>query len=55
MEKPKNKFINRNKKPVKWARFYSEKFKLKVVEEVLVGKYSKEEARRVYGIKSIAQ
>lgn len=31
---------------------YSEEFKLRVVKEVLEGKYSKEEARRIYGIKS---
>lgn len=30
---------------------YSKSFKMKVVQEVLEGKYSKEEARRVYGIK----
>lgn len=32
--------------------FYSESFKWQVVQEVLSGKYSKEEARRIYGIKS---
>ena len=32
--------------------FYSEEFKWQVVQEVLSGKFSKEEARRVYGIKS---
>lgn len=31
---------------------YSETFKWQVVEEVLSGKYTKEEARRIYGIKS---
>ncbi len=31
---------------------YSEEFKLRVVKEVLEGKFNKEEARRVYGIKS---
>ena len=31
---------------------YSEDFKLRVVKEVLEGKYSKEEARRIYDIKS---
>ena len=31
---------------------YSEEFKLQVVKEVLDGKFSKEEARRIYGIKS---
>lgn len=31
---------------------YSEAFKLRVVKEVLEGKFSKEEARRIYGIKS---
>lgn len=30
---------------------YSREFKFKVVQEVLTGKYSKEEARRIYGIK----
>jgi transposase-like protein len=32
--------------------FYPEDFKLKVVNEVLSGKFTKEEARKVYGIKS---
>lgn len=32
--------------------FYSEEFKWRVVQEVLSGKYSKEEARRIYNIKS---
>jgi transposase-like protein len=32
-------------------RSYSKSFKMKVVQEVLEGKYTKEEARRVYGIK----
>lgn len=32
--------------------FYSEEFKWRVVQEVLSGKFSKEEARRIYGIKS---
>ncbi len=31
---------------------YPEDFKLRVVKEVLSGKYSKEEARRIYGIQS---
>lgn len=31
---------------------YSHDFKLKVVQEVLNGKYTKEEARKLYGIKS---
>lgn len=31
---------------------YSESFKWQVVEEVQSGKYSKEEARRIYGIRS---
>ena len=31
---------------------YSEKFKATVVNDVLLGKYTKEEARRLYGIKS---
>jgi len=34
----------------KKLRIYSEEFKLKVIQEVLSGKYTKEEARRVYGI-----
>lgn len=32
--------------------YYSEEFKWKIVQEVLSGKFSKEEARKVYGIKS---
>lgn len=32
--------------------FYSEEFKWKVVHEVLCGKFSKEDARRIYGIRS---
>lgn len=32
--------------------FYSKEFKWKVVQEVLLGKFTKEEARRIYGIKS---
>jgi transposase-like protein len=31
---------------------YSEKFKATVVNDVLLGKYTKEEARRLYGIKA---
>lgn len=31
---------------------YSEEFKWKVVQEVLSGRFTKEEARKVYGIKS---
>lgn len=31
---------------------YSEEFKWKVVQEVLLGKFTKEEARKVYNIKS---
>lgn len=31
---------------------YSESFKWKVVQEVISGKFTKEEARRVYGIRS---
>ncbi len=31
---------------------YPEEFKLRVVKEVLEGKYNKEEARRIYGIQS---
>ena len=34
----------------KGIKIYSEEFKLKVINEVLSGKYTKEEARRVYGI-----
>ena len=36
----------------KKQEFYSEDFKWKVVQEVLSGKLTKEEARRVYNIKS---
>lgn len=36
----------------KQKRKYSETFKWKVVKSVLEGKYTKEEARRIYGIKS---
>lgn len=36
----------------KVMNYYSEEFKLRVVTEVLDGKYSKEEARRIYDIKS---
>lgn len=32
-------------------KHFSQEFKFKVVQEVLTGKYSKEEARRIYGIK----
>jgi transposase len=32
--------------------YYSEEFKWEVVQKVLSGKFSKEEARKVYGIKS---
>ena len=32
--------------------YYSEEFKTTVVNDVLLGKYTKEEARRQYGIKS---
>ena len=32
--------------------YYSEEFKWNIVQEVLTGKFSKEEARKVYGIKS---
>ena len=32
--------------------YYSEEFKWKIVQEVISGKFSKEEARKVYGIKS---
>lgn len=36
----------------KKATNYSEEFKTTVVNDVLLGKYTKEEARRLYGIKS---
>ncbi len=36
----------------KESNHYTEEFKWKVVQEVLSGKYSKEEARLVYGIRS---
>ena len=36
----------------KRRNYYSEEFKWKIVKEVLEGKYTKEEARRVYGISS---
>lgn len=36
----------------KEKRKYSETFKWEVVKSVLKGKYTKEEARRIYGIKS---
>ncbi len=36
----------------KESQHYSEEFKWKVVQEVLSGKYNKEEARRIYGIAS---
>ena len=36
----------------KKSQHYSEEFKWKVVQEVLTGKYNKEEARRIYGIAS---
>ena len=32
--------------------YYSEEFKTTVVNDVLLGKYTKEEARRLYGIKA---
>jgi transposase-like protein len=51
MEKAKKQFIKKNKSMVKRGKIYSEEFKLKVVEEVLTGKYSKAEASRIYGIK----
>ncbi len=31
---------------------YSEEFKWRIVQEVLAGKFTKEEARKIYGIKS---
>lgn len=34
------------------AAIYSEEFKWKVVRDVLSGRYSKDEARKIYGIKS---
>lgn len=51
MEKVKKRNTKRNKGSEKRAKIYSQEFKLKVVEEVLLGKYSKSEASRVYGIK----
>jgi len=36
----------------KKQEFYSEEFKWRVVQEVISGKFNKEEARRFYGIKS---
>jgi transposase-like protein len=36
----------------KKATYYSEEFKATVVNDVLLGKYTKEEARRLYGIKA---
>ena len=32
--------------------YYSQEFKWKVVQEVLTGKYTKEDARKIYGIPS---
>ena len=32
--------------------YYSEEFKWKVVQEVLSGRFTKEEARKIYGIRS---
>ena len=34
------------------ASHYSEEFKWRIVQEVLSGKFTKEEARKIYGIKS---
>ncbi len=34
------------------SSYYSEKFKWEVVQKVLSGKFTKEQARKVYGIKS---
>ncbi len=34
------------------SSYYSEEFKWEVVQEVLSGKFTKEQARKVYGIKS---
>jgi transposase-like protein len=39
-------------KTKKQQSHYSEEFKWRVVQEVLSGKFTKEEARKVYGIKS---
>lgn len=36
----------------KRPKYYSPSFKTKVVKDVLEGKYSKEEARRIHGIRS---
>jgi len=45
----KNRIKMKAKKPMS---HYSEEFKWKVVKEVLSGKYNKEQARLIYGIKS---
>lgn len=42
---------NKEKKHI-LPQYYSEAFKLKVIEEVLVGKLSKAEANSLYGIRS---
>lgn len=42
--------MEKTKKPQP-AQYYSESFKLKVIEEVLSGKLSKAEANRLYGIR----
>jgi len=34
------------------SKYYSERFKSEVVQDVLSGKYTKTEARRIYGIRS---
>jgi transposase-like protein len=43
--------MNKNR-TTKYPNIYTEEFKLSVIQEVLGGKISKEEARRQYGIKS---
>lgn len=52
MEKRKKIKAKKNKSSEKRDKIYSEGFKLKVVEEVLQGRFTKEEARREYGIRS---
>jgi len=51
METEKRRSSIRKESSSKIPQVYSETFKLKVVEEVLIGKYSKAEASRIYGIK----
>lgn len=51
METGKRRISIRKESSSKSPNVYNEIFKLKVVEEVLTGKYTKAEARRIYGIK----